>query len=333
MRERNTMTLQITTGAMILAIFTILLLLNRQTGGFFEEIFVYLMPIPMVAYTSKYSFKSGLMVFAGMCFFSFIFGTLTSMFYAVTSAFTGLVLGTCIYKKVALAKTMLLVMGLAAFFNVLDTVALASVFGYDIDATVTEMQAMLNQVMTTYTSTAGEQGRQVMEQVMSIYSDQFLRQMFVISMVFFGLIQGVVVYYLSLAVLRRMRFKVPKAEPLTTYYPPRFFALIAVAAYGYGAANLRNDAMPELQHNISQTLWVCGYLFLAAFGVLALTLVIRKYLGVKNGLLTGVLCFAAMFTFPQILIMLGAVYVFSPDFHTALMQPRQEAPKRPRGML
>ena len=327
------MTLRITTGAMILAIFTILLLLNRQTGGFFEEVFIYLMPIPMVAYTSRYSFRSGLMVFVGMCFFSFIFGTLTSMFYAVTSAFTGLILGTCIHKKVSMAKSLLLVMGLSAFFNVLNTVALASVFGYDINATVAEMQTMLNEVMTKYTAAAGEQGAQMMEQVMSIYSDQFLRQMFVISMVFFGLIQGIVVYYLSLAVLRRMHFKVPRTEPLTTYYPPRFTSLIAIAAYGYGAANLRNTSISSLHQNISQTLWVCGYLFLAAFGVLALTLVIRKYLGLQNRLGVALLCLLALFTFPQILIMLGCVYIFSPDFHRSLLQPREQVPKRPRGML
>ncbi len=333
MQERKITTLQITTGAMILAIFTILLLLNRQTGGFFEEVFIYLMPIPMVAYTSKYSFRSGLMVFAGMCFFSFIFGTLTSMFYAITSAFTGLVLGTCIHKKVSMAKSMLLVMGLSAFFNVLDTVALASVFGYDITATVTEMKTMMNEVMNAYTASAGENGAQIAEQVMSIYSDQFLRQMFVISMVFFGLIQGIVVYYLSLAVLRRMHFKVPRAEPLTTYYPPRVTALVAVAAYGYGAANLRNAAISDLHRNISQSFWVCGYLFLAAFGLLALTLVIRKYLGVRSRLVVALLCFVAAFAFSQFLIVLGVFYIFSPDFHRSLLQPREQTPRRPRGML
>ena len=54
MNRMDSKTLKITTGAMIVAIFAILLLLNRQTAGFFEELFVYLLPIPMVAYSAKY---------------------------------------------------------------------------------------------------------------------------------------------------------------------------------------------------------------------------------------------------------------------------------------
>lgn len=46
--NRNNETLKITTGAMIIAIFAMLLLLNRQTGAFFEEMFIYILPIPMV---------------------------------------------------------------------------------------------------------------------------------------------------------------------------------------------------------------------------------------------------------------------------------------------
>ena len=44
MNRMDSKTLKITTGAMIVAIFAILLLLNRQTAGFFEELFVYLLP-------------------------------------------------------------------------------------------------------------------------------------------------------------------------------------------------------------------------------------------------------------------------------------------------
>ena len=44
MDNKNSYALKITTGAMILAIFAILLLINRQTGAFFEEFFIYLLP-------------------------------------------------------------------------------------------------------------------------------------------------------------------------------------------------------------------------------------------------------------------------------------------------
>ena len=44
MPTKNSKTQSITYGAMIIAIFGMLLLLNRQTGSFFEEVFLYIFP-------------------------------------------------------------------------------------------------------------------------------------------------------------------------------------------------------------------------------------------------------------------------------------------------
>ena len=43
---KNFKTQEITFGAMIAAIFGMLLLLNRQTGGMLEEVFLFAFPIP-----------------------------------------------------------------------------------------------------------------------------------------------------------------------------------------------------------------------------------------------------------------------------------------------
>ena len=85
MERYNRNTIRITTGAMIIALFTLLLLMNRQTGGLFEEMFIYILPIPMVIYAAKYGWKSGLLVFAGMAVFSFFFGRTFVISYFVAS--------------------------------------------------------------------------------------------------------------------------------------------------------------------------------------------------------------------------------------------------------
>ena len=140
MDKMNNNTLRITTGAMILAIFAVLLLLNRQTGGVFEGFFIYILPVPMVIYSAKFDWKSGLMVFAGMCAFSLFFGTLTSIFYAVSSALLGLIFGACLFKKVDMTITMFVVMGIAGVLSVISNVALASVFGYNLAEDIALMQ-------------------------------------------------------------------------------------------------------------------------------------------------------------------------------------------------
>ena len=48
----NTKTQELTFGAMIVAVFGVLLLLNRQTGGMFEGFFMFIFPIPMVAFSA-----------------------------------------------------------------------------------------------------------------------------------------------------------------------------------------------------------------------------------------------------------------------------------------
>ena len=199
--NRDNNTLKITTGAMIIAIFAILLLLNRQTGSFFEEMFIYILPVPMVVYAARYSWKYGLMVFAGMMLFSFIFGSLTTVFYAITAALLGLIMGTLFYYKIDMTKTMLVSMGLSALFNVLSTITLASVFGYDLDLEITEMQNMMNQMLEqakVQTNTTTDQ----------ILAPGFLMQMMIISMVLLGLIQGFIIYQLSVIILKKLHYSI-----------------------------------------------------------------------------------------------------------------------------
>ena len=122
MNQTNSNTLRLTFGAMILAIFTLLLLLNRQTGGFFDELFIYILPVPMVIYAAKYGWKSGVWLFFGMAVFSFFFGTPYTMFYAVTAALLGLFLGTRFYKGRDMTRTLLMTMGLSALFELISIV-------------------------------------------------------------------------------------------------------------------------------------------------------------------------------------------------------------------
>ena len=59
----NTKTQELTYGAMIVAIFGVMLLINRQTGGFFSGILMFVYPIPMVAFAARYGLKDSVAVF------------------------------------------------------------------------------------------------------------------------------------------------------------------------------------------------------------------------------------------------------------------------------
>ena len=69
----NTKTQELTYGAMIVAIFGVMLLINRQTGGFFSGILMFVYPIPMVAFAARYGLKDSVAVFVCTVLIAFLF--------------------------------------------------------------------------------------------------------------------------------------------------------------------------------------------------------------------------------------------------------------------
>ena len=310
MNRSNNSTLKITTGAMIIAIFAMLLIVNRQTGLFFEEFFVYLLPLPMAVYTALYDWKYGLMVFVGMTAFSFIFGGFTTIFYAVSASLIGLVFGTMVCRKVDPTKMLIIIMVFSAISTIISSVALASLFGYDIDMSLTEMKTMLT---TTFEATGNGA-------LMEFYTMDFLKQLFVISMALMGLLEGFIVYRLGLLIMKRLHISVGRAVPLLEFYPPAITGILAMTAFFAGIYGLSKQNQSPLYTNISQALWVIGFFYLVFFGILGVILFVRKYI-TRSRALIAVLTVLAYLLFSQYLVFLGFGYITF-GLHARLLTPR-----------
>lgn len=214
---------------MIVAIFGVLLLVNRQTGGMFEGFFMFIFPIPMVAFSAKYGWKDSLPVFFCTILIAFLFGTFTGMFYAIGMSFVGMVYGSCIRSGRDMNRTLILVMILSAAMELLCTVALATFAGFDLNADIMAMQETMN----TMLAQAG------VDTSTGILSYDYLRRMYIISTGFVGAMEGLIVYYLSYAILKKLRYPIRKPQPLTSYYPSRIsgvIALVLVFIYAYTVA-------------------------------------------------------------------------------------------------
>lgn len=304
----NRSALKITTGAMVTAIFGVFLLLNRQTGNLFQDIFLFLYPIPMVAYAAMYGIKSGLPVFAAMSLISIFFGTFTTIFYAVTQALIGLVFGGCLYHKVDMTKTLFVVMVLSAIVNLLNTVVLGFLFGYNLNQEAVEMQSMMN-------SAFQQAGVEMPENMMTI---NFLKQMFIISMTLLGIIQGFIVYEVSLLILRRLRFPVQKPKSVFLYAPPKWTGVLALAAFFGYYVTMARPLENELLQNAAQTAGIFGYLYLICFGFIALLLILKVRLPKIRGL-SWLICLLCMFLFPMLEVLLGFWYIAG-KLHGVLME-------------
>ena len=291
---------------MIVAIFGVLLLINRQTGGFFEGIFMFIFPIPMVAFSAKYGFKDSLAVFVCTVLIAFLFGTFTAIFYAISMSFIGMVYGSCIYAKKDMNRTLVLVLVLSAASELIATIALASVSGIDLNADIIAMQETMNSVFEQ----AG------MTNVTEMLSYDYLRRMYIISTGFLGAMQGIVVYYLSLQILRKLRYPIQKPMPLTQYYPSKISGFIAFALVFVYIYTMTKPFSNEMAQNILQSAGMCGVIYLIFFGYIALLLVCRVYFRLPRllGMLLSIfLCFAISY----IPIILGFAYI-SGGLHEAI---------------
>lgn len=302
----NSNTQKLTFGAMLIAVFGVLLLLNRQTGGLFEELFVYIFPLPMTAYSAKYGLKSGIPVFIGMSLITIFCGSFTAVFYATTAALLGLAFGGCLYHRADSTHTLILVMVLSAVFNVLSTVVLASLFGYDLNREIAEMQRMMSETM--------QKAGVVMPE--NVFTRDYLKRLMIISMVFMGLIQGFLIFEISLLVLKRLRFPVQRPKPLRDYRPPKWSGYLGLGAFFLYLFTFGRGGEETAVVTAGQTLGVCGYIYLVCFGILALCLVVKAYIA-NSKLLSLLLCALGLLMFPLPLTFLGFFYI-SGSLHDSL---------------
>ena len=292
---------------MIVAIFGVLLLVNRQTGGMFEGFFMFIFPIPMVAFSARYGWKDSLAVFVCTVLIAFLFGSFTGLFYAISMSFIGMVYGSCIHAKRDMNRTLILVMVLSAAAELLCTIALATVAGFDLNADIMAMQEGMNQVFAQAGVDIASSG---------ILTYDYLRRMYIITTGFVGALEGLVVYYLSYAILKKLRYPIRKPQPITSYYPSKIsgvIALILVFVYAYSVAKPFPN---EIAQNVLQSAGMCGVIYLIFFGFIALIMVCRVYLRLP-GFIGMLLTLFLTMTISYIPMLAGYLYI-SGNLHRML---------------
>ena len=304
----NENTQKLTFGALLVAVFGVLLLLNRQTGGMLEETFLFLFPIPMVAFSARYGWKDSLPVFVCTVLISIFCGIFTSAFYAATQSFIGVVYGSCLHAKRDSNKTMLLVMALSTISNLLSTIVLAALFGFDLQEDIEMMQTMMHQAIEKAGTNMTPEQMQALDRVLQ--PDTLLR-MLIVSVIFMGVVQGFIVCQLSLLILRRLRFQIQKPAPIISYYPPRWSGIIALVLYWFYGSTLimpKMEGRREILRTIGQIGSLCAYMYLLCFGFIAVVLLVRAF-GPASKAVGVIIAIAAFFVLQQIIMLLGFFYI------------------------
>ncbi len=306
----NQKTQKITYGAMITALFAILLIVDRQTGSMLQGLLIFILPIPMVAYGARYGLGSGLAVWIASVLMAVFFSTPTSLVYAAVQGFIGMILGSRIYQKRDMTRTLLLIMLLSILSGLINLFLLAALSGTSLQQNVLEMQTMMQQAMDTAQKMAGANAQNAATESMlkQMLSENFLRRILLVSTAFAGAVQGFVIYELSLLILRRLHVAVPKPKPILAYYPPKLLGVlsfIAFMGYNYSFASPNSN---ELVQSLLQIVGIVGYITLMCFGAVAISFLLRIFL-TRTKLINGLLTALSIFLLPQLLLFLGLFYI------------------------
>lgn len=138
-------------GAMMLAIYGLLLVIDTYTGSLFNVLLYYVMPLPFVVYGLKYGLKMlGVLIVAGLCL-NFLIALPSTIFLSISAMFVSLVLYIGISQKKDASVIFLATMFVSSLSQLLSMTLFAEVLGYDIAAEFAEIQKFVP--LTTYQMT------------------------------------------------------------------------------------------------------------------------------------------------------------------------------------
>jgi len=314
----NNNVLKITQGALMTAIFGALVFINRQTAGFLQEVLVYIYPLPLAIYAARYGVKTGLIAAAAMTGLSLFLGaTPTYAFYAITSLLTGLALGGCLYHKASAGKTMFAVMLVSIVANLTDLLFAAFLSGITLENQAVEMQTMMQEALGQYkdlmfgTAATSENAAaidQLTGMIEKVFTRDYIKRIIIISTVIFGIVQGFLIYELSLLIMRRLRIRVPKPVSLYEFRPPVWTAYAALALfclYLFGYQLVMDNT--ELR-NAFMTAGLCGYMYLVIFGIIGGSLLLKRFMP-RSKVLPVLLALLAVLVLPYPVMIVGFLYV------------------------
>ena len=203
----------ITEGSMMLAIIGLFLFLNLQFAGILQTYFIIFIPLPILIYTIRYGFRSGLVVSFGAMFLSIMLGNIITLFYIGGGLLVGLAYGYGVNSNKSNDWLLIVATLINAISLFVETYVLAAFIGYDL---YKDTEALIE-------SLKGIDGL--------VLPDNFLAQVLAITPIILlltGFLQALMTHLLSVTLLKRLNITVRKMKPLQHIQLPKWLGVIAL---------------------------------------------------------------------------------------------------------
>lgn len=141
MKQKKTS--EIVFGAMMIAIYAILIVLDTYTGAMMNIFLYYLMPLPFIVFGLRYGLKMTAYVGLAALFLGCFFGLPETIFLSFCAIIVALCVVLGMQEHWSGGRMFLAVMIVTTLSQLLSLTLLASLFGYDLALELTEIQQML----------------------------------------------------------------------------------------------------------------------------------------------------------------------------------------------
>lgn len=308
------------------AIFGAMVFVNRQTAGFLQEVLVYIYPLPLAIYAARYGVKTGLIAAAAMTGLSLFLGTTPAYaFYAITSLLTGLALGGCLYHKASAGKTLFAVMGISVLAYAMQLIFSVQLTGISVDEDLVHLQSEFRKPVDRYLDTlwkATEDAKlssvdamrfkeaviQMIRTADQLFDTEFLKKILVLGVIIFGMLQGFLIYELSLLIMRRLRIRVPEPINVNEIRPPAWTGYIALLFCIFGILCLYGKTDVGQYKDIALVLFYAGLMLLVIFGIIGTNILLRNHMP-GSRFLPVIISFIGLFVCPYVIMIIGFLYI------------------------
>ncbi|WP_273123473.1 YybS family protein [Bacillus weihaiensis] len=209
----------ITEGAILLALFLVLLLVSTYLP-IVGPIFLLFLPLPFILFTIRHQLSLVvLLIFAG-CILSILFGPITNLLVALTSGLSGLVMGIFYKKKQTMSA---IIGGSLAFTASLVITYIGSIFFLQIDI-VKDSFTLLEQSMDQSRSilSSFSEPEEVDKQFEQLDEGiEFLGMLIPTLFIIMGFLSTLAIHFVSLPILKRLRVDVKSLIPFREWRLPQ----------------------------------------------------------------------------------------------------------------
>ncbi len=255
---------RITEGAMMVAIIGAFLLIDRQVFGVMEYVF-WIIPLPLTFYAAKYGFKQSILPLVAVIFLTFLYGTITSIFWFNSMSICGAVYGNGVKKQYSNQRLLMISICFMIFANLITTVLFAGFFGYDI----VEETLFLEQSV---------QSMGIATDTLNISGANVFLQIYIVSTILLGVLSGFIFHIMALQFLKRLRIKVNNNGVIQRWIPPKYSGYVALVLWQLGVFLSSRPNVPELLITMSLVAVVLSSLYLLYFGYLeVMNLLVQKF--------------------------------------------------------